>query len=107
MENVFRLLIEVYSGDVLVYNEVVNPYNVQELLQYLNTECAIAHKIFTELNKTDSYKDSPYNLTVYLYKRPTRRCDDGKIKRPLRFYVAKAYPCRGEEFNFYNELNFL
>ena len=107
MDHMFRLLIEVYSGDILVYGKAINPYDVQELLQYLDTECVIAHKIFTELNKTDSYKKSPYSLTIYLYKRPTRQSDDNEIKRPLRFYAAKTYNCRGEEFDFYNELNFL
>ena len=100
MISMYRIYMEVYSGDILAYAKDVCLHDIKALIEYLSTESVTIHEVFTELNKAGSYKESPYVLTVCLYRRPRQMFDDDRLPNIFRLYMKKTYFCHGEAFDF-------
>lgn len=100
MKPEYRVHIEVYSGDVLAYTKCVYPYDTKALIEYLSTEPATIHEVFTELNKAELYKKLRYTLTICLYRRPKSMLNNDKLSNIFRLYLKKTYFCHKEAFDF-------
>lgn len=105
MKSMYKLYMEVYSGDILAYAKCFDFYSTMALFNCFNTELAMVHEIFTELNKAGSYKESPYDLTVCLYTRPKEQFNDDRLSNVFRLYLRKKYSCCGEKLDFSDGLN--
>ena len=100
----YRIYLEVYSRDILAYAKDICLHDNKALISYLDTEPATVHEVFTELNKAGSYKELPYVLTICLYRRPKQMFGSDKLSNIFRLYLNKTYLCRGEKFDFSNNL---